>query len=653
MLARALSAGIMGVVLWGGSTALGAEPPVGNPQGSSAVPAAARAEDISSPDLVIGNGTPQSCTSAAVVDAVARGGIITFDCGPDPVTIEMLETAKVVNDTGPRIVLDGGGMVTLSGRGQRRILYMNTCDPAQVWTTSHCQNQDHPQLTVQNLTFVDGNAAGLVPDGGGAIFARGGRFKIVNSRFFRNHCDSAGPDVAGGAVRVLSQFSGLPVYVTNSTFGGAPGYGNECSNGGAISSIGVSWTVINSFFSHNSAVGYGANPQRSGTPGGGNGGAIYNDGNTMTLTVDGTWIEYNHAIEGGGAIFFVSNNRTGSLVIRDSLLLANPSDGFETRGYPGIFVLAIGPPQVTNSVLSADPLDPVQRLAGANRYATAAAISKWAYPGGADVVFVATGLDFPDAIAGGAAAAAEGGPLLLVAGTFVPAETMAELRRLQPDRIVILGGTGVVVPGVATTLQSFASVERRAGPDRYVTAVEISKASFSSASTAVITTGTAFPDAMVGAPAAAAAGGPLLLVRSDGVPPSVLAELDRLGVTEIIIVGGPNAVSTAAEDQLIASGRSVQRMAGNNRYGSAAAVSQRTFATGVDTALVAIGTNFPDALAGAATAGITGGPVLLVEADRIPGPIHNELVRLAPDAVVVLGGPAAVSHWVAIQLSAY
>ena len=85
-------------------------------------------------------------------------------------------TAKVVN-TSKRVVLDGGGLVTLSGDGKRRILYQNTCDEAQHWTTSHCQNQDHPQLTVQNLTFVNGDATGLDPDGGGAIFVRGGRVK--------------------------------------------------------------------------------------------------------------------------------------------------------------------------------------------------------------------------------------------------------------------------------------------------------------------------------------------------------------------------------------------------------------------------------------------------------------------------------------------
>jgi hypothetical protein len=328
-------------------------PPPGNPDGACLVPAEAAPEDISSPTTVVGDGTPASCTSAAVVAAVAAGGVITFDCGPDPITITLEETAKVVNDKGPKIVIDGGGKVTLSGGGVRRILYMNTCDEAQVWTTSHCQNQDHPQLSIQNLTFVDGNSTGDTTEGGGggAVFVRGGRVKVIGSRFFNNRCDETGPDVGGASVRVLSQYEGQPVYVVNSTFGGSAELGNVCSNGGGLSSIGTSFTVINSLFSHNKAIGNGANPAKDGTPGGGSGGAIYNDGNTFTLDLCGVHIHDNTANEGGGAIFFVSNDRSGSLIIRDSVLENNPSDGFETQGFPGIFVLANGDPQVTNSTL--------------------------------------------------------------------------------------------------------------------------------------------------------------------------------------------------------------------------------------------------------------------------------------------------------------
>ncbi|MHC1725966.1 MAG: hypothetical protein AB9866_08180 [Syntrophobacteraceae bacterium] len=331
---------------------LAAEPPTGNPSGRCTVPASAGEENTSHPDRVIGNGTPQSCTSAKVVAAVAKGGIITFNCGPDPITIVMEKTAKVFNNTGPRIVIDGGGKVTLSGGGARRILYMNTCDPNQVWTTSHCDNQDHPRLTVQNLTFVDGNSkTETTYDGGGAIWVRGGRFKIVNSRFFRNVCASTGPDVGGGAVRVFSQYKGYPVTIVNSTFGGAEGCGNVGSNGGAISSIGVSFTIKNSLFSYNRAIGKGANPKRPGTPGGGSGGAIYNDGNLFKLYLCGTKIENNRAREGGGAIFFVSNDRSGTLTIRSSRLRLNPSLGFETIGYPGIFYLGNGDPVVINSII--------------------------------------------------------------------------------------------------------------------------------------------------------------------------------------------------------------------------------------------------------------------------------------------------------------
>jgi hypothetical protein len=327
--------------------------PAGNPGGDGGVPAAGAAVDTSHPDRVVGTGSPASCTSDAVVRAVAAGGIITFDCGPAPVTITLAATAKVRNDTGPDTVLDGGGKVTLSGGGRRRILYMNTCDEAQVFTTSHCQDQDTPRLTVQNLTFVDGNATGQTMEGGGggAIFVRGGRFKVVNSRFFRNACDPTGPDVGGAAIRVLSQSQGMPVYVVGSTFGGAPGQGGRCSNGGGLSSIGVSWEVINSVFTHNEAIGFGANPPSAGNPGGGSGAAIYTDGNRYTVHVVGSRIEDNHAREGGGAIFFVSNDHTGTLSIEGSTLRRNRSDRFETAGFAGIFFIGAGRPRVSGSTL--------------------------------------------------------------------------------------------------------------------------------------------------------------------------------------------------------------------------------------------------------------------------------------------------------------
>jgi hypothetical protein len=123
-----------------------------------------------------------------------------------------------------------------------------------------------------------------------------------------------------------------------------------CSNGGALSSIGVSWVVLNSVMSYNQAIGRGANPARNG-PGGGSGGAIYTDGDRFTVRIAGSIIENNHANEGGGAVFFVSNDRTGTMSIEGSTLRRNKSATFETDGYPGIFFLGARPPTVTGSTL--------------------------------------------------------------------------------------------------------------------------------------------------------------------------------------------------------------------------------------------------------------------------------------------------------------
>src|SRR5262249_23187242 len=163
-------------------------------------------EDVSSPTTVIGNGSPDGCTGDAVVKAVAKGGVLTFDCGPDPITIVLTETAKVFNDRGKKLVIDGGNKVTLSGGGTVRILYIATSDQAQVYPPGpgDCNTNPGVQLVVQNITFVDGNSTGI-PDGdnnsggGGAIHAQGGSLKVVNARFFNNICDNLGSDLGGGA----------------------------------------------------------------------------------------------------------------------------------------------------------------------------------------------------------------------------------------------------------------------------------------------------------------------------------------------------------------------------------------------------------------------------------------------------------------------
>jgi predicted outer membrane repeat protein len=325
-------------------------PDYGNPGPRATLPAEAKPVDTSRPDRVIGTGTPASCTSAAVITAVAAGGISTFNCGADPVTIVMAATAKVRNNIG-RTVLDGGSKITLSGGGVRRILYMNTCDSSLGRSKTDCLYQTDTQLIIQNLTLADGNSTGEKTEGGGggAILVRGGLLKVVNSRFVRNRCDTTGPDLGGAAIRITIQYHRKPNYIVGSTFGGAQGQGGSCSNGGAISGLHASLAIYNSVLSHNNAIGKGANPAREGTPGGGSGGAIYTDGKTFTIGIYASTISDNRAKEGGGAIFMVSNDRTGTLTIDSSTLQRNPSDGFQNS--PGIFFIGLGKPKVTASIV--------------------------------------------------------------------------------------------------------------------------------------------------------------------------------------------------------------------------------------------------------------------------------------------------------------
>jgi Chlamydia polymorphic membrane protein (Chlamydia_PMP) repeat len=335
----------VGIALLVGATSVGSAAAASgsvNRGGHFNVPPAGRAVDTRHPNHVIGNGRPATCTSAAVVRAVAAGGIITFDCGPKPVTIVMSATASVIK-TRHRVVLDGGGLVTLSGGGRRRILYSDTC--AGTWSTDDCVNQPYPQVVVQNITFEDGydgahqdtTCTANVPrcwyggvDGGGAIYVEGGQFKAVNSSFVDNRCYAYGPDLGGGAIRALAQYENRPVYITDDRFSGG-----RCSNGGALSSISVQWEVINSEFSDNKAVGWGANPASRGTPGGGSGGAIYLDGADDNVLIAGSEMDDNTAREGGGAVFDVVDNGWGALTFNHSHLNNDTSGVFQT--FPGVY----------------------------------------------------------------------------------------------------------------------------------------------------------------------------------------------------------------------------------------------------------------------------------------------------------------------------
>lgn len=321
----------------------------GNPDGAATVPAAAVAEDVSAPDHVIGTGTPESCTVDALAIAIRGGGVITFDCGPLPTTITLDRTLVACNTTTcahpwqggtpvAKVVIDGGGLVTLNGGNQRGIFYANTCEEEFGWITDRCDLQTTPLVVFQNIALEQGNAtvgpAGYDGvgggGGGGAIAMRGGQFKAVNVTFAHNRCMTLAADGGGGAVRLVGQQA--TAYLVNSTFDG-----NECANGGAISGLGTSIHVINSLVTNNTATGTGASSGQ-----GGNGGGLYGDGNAFSVRIEGTVVSGNFADEGGPGVFFVSNNRTGTLAITDSQIVDNTGENFHTAPYRDIFYLGGG-----------------------------------------------------------------------------------------------------------------------------------------------------------------------------------------------------------------------------------------------------------------------------------------------------------------------
>jgi putative cell wall-binding protein len=211
---------------------------------------------------------------------------------------------------------------------------------------------------------------------------------------------------------------------------------------------------------------------------------------------------------------------------------------------PSEIVVLGGPAAVTDAV--AEDLArhaPVRRLAGPDRYATAAAVAADRFDGPVDVVYVATGEKFPDALAGGAAAARAHAPVLLVGRDGVPDATADALVSLAPDRIVLLGGRAAVSDATADRLTEISgvSVQRVAGEDRYATAAAVAQRFPAGVATAFVATGRNFPDALAAVPAAGLAGSPILLVADD-VPTSVAAAVEDLAPRRMTVVGGTAAV---------------------------------------------------------------------------------------------------------------
>ncbi|GGK70153.1 cell wall-binding repeat-containing protein [Ornithinimicrobium pekingense] len=301
-------------------------------------------------------------------------------------------------------------------------------------------------------------------------------------------------------------------------------------------------------------------------------------------------------------------------------------------------------PVLTAPTLQDGDLDfRVERLAGSDRYLTAAAISRRLVPAGTAVAYVAGGGDYPDALSAGPAASRTGGPVLFVRPTTVPAPTATELRRLRPGRIVVVGGTGVVGNAVLTALDEYTTgtVTRLSGTDRFATSVAVSRAAFpGGAATVYVASGRDFPDALSGGAAAVVQDAPVLLTDDASLPAAVREEIVRLAPSRIMLIGGPSAVSETVAGQLRAI-TTTERIFGTDRYATALAVSQRVFGTSRPGVMIASGRTFPDALAGVPGAEYTRGPIMLARPTSLP--YAGELDRLTPTTAYVLGGTGVLS----------
>lgn len=298
-----------------------------------------------------------------------------------------------------------------------------------------------------------------------------------------------------------------------------------------------------------------------------------------------------------------------------------------------------GGPMVSGPTTTATFVVEPARLAGPDRYATAAQLAAAAYPNGANTVYLATGAAFPDALAAGPVAAKAGGPILLTAPNYLPAATASELTALHPAHIVILGGTSAVSGAVASQVTRFGATSRLAGADRYATAALLAGMQCGGgAPTVYVATGQNYPDALAGAAAGATQHAPVLLVNGSSVTSFTVWALGFLKPQKIVILGGTAAVSNGVMWTLRRYAPEVVRVAGADRYGTAAQVASTAYTRSVPEAVVATGASFPDAL----TAAELTKPLVIAPPAGSSTAAQAEMAYLTPADIIVVGGEAAM-----------
>ncbi|WP_291052038.1 cell wall-binding repeat-containing protein [Herbiconiux sp.] len=324
------------------------------------------------------------------------------------------------------------------------------------------------------------------------------------------------------------------------------------------------------------------------------------------------------------------------------------------KSLPSICAAALGAlllaASAAGAVAPASALTPpvVSRVQGTDRYDQAVQVSKEAFTT-ANTVYLASGEKFSDALSAGSVAGLHNAPLLLTPAAVLTAGTLAELQRLNPDHIVIVGGANSVNESVADKLVEKipdAAVTRIGGADRF----EVSRALVTNPDFGVpsspwvyLASGSNFPDALAASPAAVTVNGPVVLVNgAETALTTAEAQLfDDLAVKNVRIAGGPASVSAALQASLTEH-YTVTRASGADRFEAAAAINKEAF-TASTTVYLASGLVFPDALSAAPVAGRDGNPIYLVQKDCVPAPVLAELQRLTPAKVVILGGTNTIS----------
>ncbi|NLG23279.1 MAG: cell wall-binding repeat-containing protein [Actinomycetales bacterium] len=301
------------------------------------------------------------------------------------------------------------------------------------------------------------------------------------------------------------------------------------------------------------------------------------------------------------------------------------------------------------------PSGDVTRIAGTDRWDTARKVSEQWAPG-VSVVYLVNGEDYPDALAASARAGVYDAPVLLVRRDHVPSATAQALTRLQPGRLVVVGGTTAVSTATENELRTFTTggLQRVAGTNRYETAANLASYYASGQPRVYLASGEDFPDALAVAALAGKQHVPLLLTQGDRLTGSTRIQLDRLNPGEVVVLGGTSTISKAVAEQAAAyaTGGSYRRLAGADRYRTAAQVALQ-YPGSISSTLVASGENFTDALVGAALAGRRGIPVVLTQPDRLSGGAIQALTHLRPSSINVLGGPGSVTDATLGKLAAY